>query len=245
LNLVKTCSLQHRAQQLSNELQELVREAEDALSGKYKTSTPPQAPKEIHLDVTTSPDAVAPPDIVVEAKSKDVYEAPLPVGFEPPPGYTRPVPPKKTKLASEPEKTSIEIPRISPSISSLNASEPVINQLAGTIDSLASFLASNPNAATKAASVLETAKTDLTSLAERIEKVKEEEKAVLEAKLDEQTREYTVKMMELEMEAQDRLDSQQEDFRKVFDEEKVKISHAYREKLENELKTQTELINER
>jgi hypothetical protein len=51
--------------------------------------------------------------------------------------------------------------------------------------------------------------------------------------------------MELEMEAQDKLDSQEEGFRQLFEQKRAKIIHAYREKLDEELKTQTELINER
>jgi mitofilin len=85
----------------------------------------------------------------------------------------------------------------------------------------------------------------LTALATRIEKVREDERADLETKLDDQTREYTVKLMELEMEAQDRLDGQEQEFRRYFDEERARLTQAYREKLENELQTQTELINER
>jgi mitofilin len=93
--------------------------------------------------------------------------------------------------------------------------------------------------------VLETAKADLTALADRIEKVKEEERVQLEQKLDEQTSDYQLKLIELEMEAQDKLDSQEQGFRTFFDEEKVKFVQANREKLDHELRTQTELINER
>jgi MICOS complex subunit MIC60 len=63
--------------------------------------------------------------------------------------------------------------------------------------------------------------------------------------LDEQAKEYTIKMLELEMEAQDKLDSQEEGFRKFFDEERMRVVQAYRERLDHELRTQTELINER
>ena len=75
--------------------------------------------------------------------------------------------------------------------------------------------------------------------------VKEDERRGLEAKLDEQTREYTIKLLELEMEAQDKLDSQEEGFRQFFEDEKAKFIQAYREKLNRELQTQSEIINER
>jgi mitofilin len=212
-------------------LQDLVRKAEVAL-GKEET-TP------------TSSDRAVSPEINSDTQDtdKNLYTAPLPLGFEPPPGFFRPTPPKKEAPKAEPSPAPL--PLIAPSVSSLSASEPIIAHLAGTIDNLASYLASNPTAASKAADVLETAKVDLTALADRIEKVKDEERVQLEQKLDEQTREYTLKLMELEMEAQDKLDSQEEGFRKYFDEERIKFVQSYREKLDRELRTQTELINER
>lgn len=238
----------HHSSQVTDELADLVQKAETALKGHVppplevapptpKPDTPPAVTPALKEEQTTTP----------KSDLKHVYEAPLPVGFEPPPGFSRPSPPKEK--APKPTGTSPSItnslPLVAPAVSSLSASEPIITHLAGTIDNLASYLASNPTAASKATDVLESAKVDLTALADRIEKVKEEERAGLEAKLDEQTREYTLKLMELEMETQDKLDNQEEDFRKFFDEEKIKFVHAYREKLENELKTQTELINER
>ena len=63
--------------------------------------------------------------------------------------------------------------------------------------------------------------------------------------MDEQTREYTLKLLELEMEAQDKLDSQEDGFRKFFEQEKQKFVQAYRERLNQELHTQSEIINER
>ncbi|KAJ3564403.1 hypothetical protein NP233_g8316 [Leucocoprinus birnbaumii] len=221
---------------VSPDLEELVARAEAAIAGKPYPGDTQASSSQPTSDILSDP---------------QVYTAPLPLGFEPPPGYSRPQPPKKTqtKPAEQAEKKEeakpVVLPLVAPAVSSFTESEPIISHLAGTIDNLASYLATNPAAASKATDVLETAKKDLTSLADRFEKVREDERVALEAKLDEQTREYTIKLLELEMEAQDKLDSQQEDFKKVFDEERVKIIQAYREKLENELRTQTELINER
>ncbi|KAG5722330.1 hypothetical protein E4T56_gene15602 [Termitomyces sp. T112] len=47
------------------------------------------------------------------------------------------------------------------------------------------------------------------------------------------------------MEAQDKLDNQEDDFRKFFDQERQKLIQSYHKKLHNQLQTQTELINER
>lgn len=232
---------------VSEDLAELVQKAERALAGHSSvpgpTSTIPQY-------ATPSTESIPHPvknETVTRELASHIYEAPLPVGFEPPPGFTRPSPPKKVTQESPKPDVGVPVtfPLVAPTVLSLSASEPIISHLAGTIDNLASYLASNPSTASKVTDVLETAKGDLTALAERIEKAKHEERAVLEAKLDEQTREYSVKLMELEMMAQDKLDNQEEDFRKFFDEEKAKFVQAYRAKLEHELQTQTELINER
>lgn len=233
-----------RGDKLADEVAELVRRAEFAIAGK------PYSP-----DSTTpipSPTGVTPSTSSPSSREVDdtVYSDPLPLDFEPPPGFSRPSPPKadKTKGESKPEPedvAAVTLPLVASAISSLSASEPIITHLAGTIDNLASYLESNPKAASKAADVLESAKGDLAALVERIEKAKQEERSSLEAKLDEQTRAHTQRLLELEMEAQDKLDGQEEGFRKFFEEERVKFIQAYREKLNHELRTQTELINER
>lgn len=216
---------------------ELVARAEAAVAGKpySKDEAPPVK--------TEAPEGT--PAAGSEA-SKTVYDRPLPIGFEPPPGFARPVPPKSKPTAEKPktsEAESIDIPLVAPVVAT--ASEPIISHLAGTIDSLASYLKSDPEAAKKAGDVLETAKSDLTALVERIEVVKQQERSALEEKLDEQTREYTLKLLELEMQAQDKLDDQEQGYKQLFEQERAKFVQAYREKLNHELQVQTELINER
>ncbi|KZT01400.1 uncharacterized protein LAESUDRAFT_686722 [Laetiporus sulphureus 93-53] len=231
----------HQGIQFSEGVEELVLKAEEALAEKQTEHLP---------ETTTTPaqPSVPLPDEAEEgALNANVYNVPLPIGFEPPPGFSRPAP---RKAAPTPESVKVEstlqpLPLVAPAVSEFSASEPVIAQLASVIDNLASYLNENPTAADKARDILDTAKVDLTSLATRIEAVKEEERQKLEARLDEKTREYTVKLLELEMEAQDKLDSQENDFQKFFDEEKAKFVQAYREKLNKELQTQSELINER
>lgn len=233
-------------------MEELARRAEDALADKPIVPTP---------DVTTTPQQpeVAPPEVSAtapeitptstEEKGKHVYDAPLPIGFELPPGYSRPKPAKAAPASSpstpEVAAGSSPLPLVAPAVAEFGASEPVIAQLATVIDDLASYLNANPAAAEKARDVLDTAKVDLTQLANRIEQVKEEERTKLEAQLDEKSREYNMKLIELEMEAQDKLDSQSESFQKYFEDERVKFVQAYREKLNKELQTQSEIINER
>ena len=227
--------VKHQSIQFSSGVQALVEEVEAALAGKPK-STPTPAP-----DITTSPEEAPPPTRVHE----NVYDAPLPVGFEPPPGFRKPPPPSPPPEIIEAPPAPPPLPLIAPGISELTTSEPIISQLATTIDNLTVFLNSNPAAAEKAHGVIDTAKLDLTNLATRIQKIKEDEQAKLEQQLDDQAREYTVKLLELEMSAQDKLDSQEDEFRKLFNEERGNLIRAYREKLSQELQTQSEIINER
>ncbi|KAH9481317.1 MICOS complex subunit MIC60 [Psilocybe cubensis] len=221
------------------EYQDLVKRAEAAIAGASKDGNPPSV---ITIE-TTEEEEIPPPS------SKNVYDRPLPLGFEPPPGFSRPAPPPKPKVTEAeaqtpvPEPEPVELPLVAPVVAT--ASEPIITHLAGTIDNLASFLKSDPKAAQQAGDVLETAKGDLAALVDRMEAVKEQERAALEAKMDEQTREYSLKLLELEMEAQDKLDHQEEGFKQLFEQERASFVQAYREKLEHELKVQTELINER
>ncbi|KAL5635128.1 hypothetical protein ACGC1H_002978 [Rhizoctonia solani] len=176
-------------------------------------------------------------------KGKQLYTGPpLPIGFEPPPGYVLP-PPKKQPTEEKKEKEKKDqLPRLAPK---LNASEPVIAQLAKTIDSLAVFVQANPSALASAQGVLSTAQGDLEKLGEKFESAKAEERKKLEKKLEEQAKEYEDKLLGLEMEGKERLDKQEEDWKGVFEEERRKIIAAYRQKLEKELETQGEIINQR
>lgn len=219
------------AHQTRYDLDELVRRAEAAIAGKPYDSSP------VVAEQATFKESTLPTPEVSSSSPKDVYDLPLPLGFEPPPGYTFP------KQTFDKKTKSSELPLIAPIVS--NVSEPIITHLADIIDNLSSFLKSDPKAAEKAGDILEAAQGDLSSLVDRIEAIKEEERNTLEARIDEQTRECTLKLLEMEMEAQDKLDAQEEGFRQVFEQERAKFIQGYREKLEHELKVQTELINER
>ena len=229
-----SAAARHRLSQFSDGVQELIEEAEAALAGKPRPKPAPISQPQLK-DALPSTEA-----------PKNVYDAPLPLGFEPPPGFDRPKPPPRppTPAVKAPPPPP-PLPLIAPEVSELTASEPIIGQLATTIDNLTVFLNSNPAAAEKAHGVIDTAKLDLTNLATKIKQIKEDEQAKLEQHLDDQAREYTVKLLELEMAAQDKLDSQEDEFRKLFEEEKTGLIKAYREKLSQELQTQSEIINER
>jgi MICOS complex subunit MIC60 len=231
----------HQSNEFAEGVEDLIRRAEAAIAGK---PIPLAATTPAESDKVSSEPAPSQATDSAPVTAQKIYDVPLPIDHQPPFGFSRPQPSKAEHPRVEAHMLQ-PLPLVAPAISELSASEPIIAHLASTIDNLASYLNSNPSAAEKAKDVLETAKTDLTDLASRIEKVKEDERGQLEAKLDEQTREYTLKLVELEMEAQDKLDSQEDGFRKFFDQERAKFIQAYREKLNHELQTQTELINER
>jgi MICOS complex subunit MIC60 len=234
-----TAVARHQAIQFSQGVEELVLEAEAALQEKpFKKSPQP--------DATTTPDKPTPATLEASEpqtpnQMETVYDLPLPLGHEPPPGFVRPAPPKPPKPLAPGEP----LPLVAPAVEELHSSEPILTHLASTIDSLASFLSANPEAANKARDVLDIAKNDLSGLAQSFERLREEERAKLEQSLDEQTREYTLKLLELELQAQDKLEVQETDFRTFYEEEKAHFAKAYREKVEQELRTQSDIINER
>ena len=233
----------HQGIQFSQGVEELVLEAEAALQGKpLKKSPSTHSESSItHDQPTREVSELHPKPDSTEPSLRNVYHAPLPLGHEPPPGFTHPPTPQPPKPLAPGEP----LPLVAPVVEELHSSEPILTHLAGTIDSLASFLNANPTAANKARDVLDVAKNDLSGLAQSFDRLREEEKAKLEQSLDEQTREYTLKLLELELQAQDKLESQETDFRAFFEEEKARFSKAYREKLEQELRTQSDIINER
>ncbi|EIW57692.1 uncharacterized protein TRAVEDRAFT_65422 [Trametes versicolor FP-101664 SS1] len=245
----------HQSVQFSEGVEDLIRKAEAALADKSAVTNLPDATTTPEQPAGSPPDATPPHDNATEETSvrSNVYNAPLPVGFEPPPGYSRPAPPKPAPKAkpessekkSEPAPPPAPLPLIAPAVAELGGSEPVIAQLATVIDDLASYLNTNPTAADKARDILDTAKIDLTQLATRFDEVRETERKKLEASLDEQARECMQSLMELEMSAQDKLDTQEESFKKFFEQERAKMIQEYRQKLNSELQTQSEIINER
>jgi mitofilin len=164
--------------------------------------------------------------------------AQLPLGFEPPPGYT--VPPPKVV-----PKTTAGLLLVAPAVAEFTASEPLLNELATMVDNLAKYLEDNPKAERSVNKILDVAKKDLADLGSKIESVKKESKEKLETSLEEAARSYSVKLLEAELNARDKLDAQDEEWRHYFEQERLSLLQKYQEKLDNELATQNDLINER
>ncbi len=236
-----------RPSEFSEGVEELVRKAEQALektvAGLVPTASATPSTEASGVDPKPAPEAIPQPEV----SDPTVWTAPLPLGFEPPPRLQAPKPkPKpgsnsKAPITPEPPK----LPLISPEVATLATSEPVIGQLAATIDSLTALVQSSPTIAGKVKAVLEGARKELTTLAERIEAARVTERKKLEKTIAEQTASYNQKMTDLRMSVREKFDSQEETWKQAFDEERQKVITSYKEKLEAELETQSAIINER
>ncbi|KAK4695114.1 MICOS complex subunit MIC60, partial [Phenoliferia sp. Uapishka_3] len=138
------------------------------------------------------------------------------------------------------------LPLVAPSVKDLATSEPILGQLASTIDNLAKFVENNTdNVSSSATSVLTAAQSDIKKLAARLESIKKAETEKLETSLKKQAGEYSGLLIAAEKELVERLDTQEEDWKKAFDDERKHLVSAYKEKLDMELETQQEIINQR
>lgn len=221
-----------RPAHLSGGVKELVNEVEVALKG----------PVVMGIEQSKSGNAAQSPTPTEEPKpphGKQWYEGPpLPLGWEPPPGYVV-QPPKKVPRANS------GLLLVAPSVSSFAPLEPVLADLASTIDNLAKYLEDHPKALKGVDKVLQHAQSDLMQLGEQIKKSKEEAKLELETKLDQQAREYSMQLLDVDIKHQDQLDTQDEDWRKYFDQERLALLQRYQEKLDQELAVQEDIINQR
>jgi mitofilin len=242
-----------RPSQFSAEVEDLVKKAEDALKTTVGNLVPiasvPPTGEQSATSSQPAPPLVSPPPTVIEALDPNVWSAPLPLGFEPPPGYKLPKSkPKadpsaapKAPLLSEPPK----LPLIAPEVKELASAEPIIGQLAATIDSLSTLVQSTPNASEQAKSALAEAKVELKALANRIDQARTTERERLTKKVNDLNTSLNKRILELDMAARDKFDTQEENWKQAFDAERQKVVSAYKEKLEMELETQSAIINER
>lgn len=191
------------------------------------------------LDATPQPPRVAP---------LETYTGPpLPIGFEPPPGYTVKKATSPTAVPGGPKPAPPPLPLVAPTVSQLSSSEPVLGQLASTIDNLAKYLNDSPTVVGDkgAREVLNTATLDLKSLGNRLNEVKEEERKKLETQIEAKTREYSSSLLQAERELVERLEKQEDDWKAAFESERKTLVDAYRQKLDGELAVQKELIEQR
>ncbi|PWN53980.1 hypothetical protein IE53DRAFT_372758 [Violaceomyces palustris] len=190
-------------------------------------------------------------DEVKAAPSVTPYVKALPVGHEAPAGYVAPrtdrklEPPSDKAARLRPDPEAPKLPLLAPSIKSLSGSEPMIAQLAGTIDELSTFLRETPSSGAVAKGVLESAQRELESLSKRLEAVKREEALRVEKSLAAQAQRYEAQISKQAQEAVNKLSSKEEDWQKSFEEERARQMEEFKTKLNKELATQSEIINDR
>ena len=189
-----------------------------------------QRPRELR------PETVKPEKPSYEGKT--VYTGTLPVGHEPPPGYyiAQPVV-QKVKEGAEQAKPTL--PLLAPKVKDFAANEPIVSQLASTIDSLTSSLsASNSGDSTK---ILSKAQDDLSALSQRLAEVKKTEKERLEKTVGEKTKEFEALLKTKEQERT----QGEEGLKQGWEKEKGKMVDEWRSSLETELESQRQGIEQR
>ncbi|CDZ97613.1 mitochondrial protein [Phaffia rhodozyma] len=219
--------------QWSEGVENLVHQAEDALKG-------------VKTEVENK---IAEKDMV---DGKLPWVEALPIGFEAPPGYyipkavkaTSPKAPSSSTVVGKPAVGEI-LPLIAPSVREFASSEPIIAQLATTIDSLASYLSSSPSAVPSAKNLISTAQMDLEALGGRLASVKEEERKKLETQLEAKRAEFERELKEKTVKLEEELEKREEGWKSVVEDERAKMVAVFRERLENELEVQSEIINAR
>ncbi|KAI5481551.1 mitochondrial inner membrane protein Mitofilin [Pseudohyphozyma bogoriensis] len=204
-----------------------------------KSTLPVYAQRPRELDATPLPPK--------KANNEAYTGPPLPIGFEPAPGYEVRRPPPTPKGEIKPvAPPPAPLPLVAPAVKDVVTSEPILGQLASTIDSLAKFVENNTETvSTSAGSVLTAAQTDIKKLAGKIDEIKKAETEKLEASLKKQASDYSSLLLQAEKDLVSKLDTQEEDWKKAFDDERKNLVSAYKEKLERELQTQQEIINQR
>ena len=169
---------------------------------------------------------------------------PLPLGFEPPPGYYLPPPSRSPKDPAQEQADKIKqtLPLLVPQIKEFAAEEPIISQLASTIDSLTVSLSTPTSSpSTDASGILSRAQDDLTSLSKRLEDVKKAEKEKLEATVGAKTREFEKVLRGKEEERQ----KGEEGLKEGWQKERQKMVDEWRSALETELEAQRGGIEQR
>ncbi|KLT38985.1 hypothetical protein CC85DRAFT_309652 [Cutaneotrichosporon oleaginosum] len=188
---------------------------------------------------TAKPRPLRPETVQPQTRSyegQEQYPEKLPIGFEPPPGFYVPPPPPKPK--SEEGK----LPLLAPKVKDFGVEEPIIGQLASTIDSLTTTLAGAKGApSAQAADILGKAQADLSALNARLDDVKKTEQARLQSTVDAKTREFEAQLARKEQEwlaGEDKLKT-------TWEAERQKMVDGWRDVLDAELAAQRQHIEAR
>lgn len=168
---------------------------------------------------------------------KELYKGPaLPLGFEPPPGYYLAVPKK-----AEPPVEGAPLPLLAPKVKDFASEEPIIAQLASTIDSLTSSLSQANAGSSNATGILTKAHDDLSALSSHLSGVKKAEKEKLEKTIAEKTKEFEGMLKAKAEEAK----KGEQGLKAGWEQERQSMVDKWRSELEGELETQRSGIDKR
>jgi len=210
-------------------------------------STPDRGPR-VDFDATRTrglhPETVSKPRKASTAGEELYAGPPLPLGHEPPPGYYLAPPPvsRKTSAEETAEKVRQTLPLLVPKVREFAAEEPIISELASTIDSLTASLSSPTSSPSADASgILSKAQEDLTSLSKRLDYVKRTEKEKLERTVEEKTKEFEAVLRRKEEERE----RGEQGLKEGWEKERQKMVDEWRGALETELESQRGGIEQR
>lgn len=144
-----------------------------------------------------------------------------------------------------PDPEAPRLPQLTSSLKKLGSSEPVIAQLAGTIDELAAFLKESPHASTLARGVLETAEADFQSLCKRLDQIKAKDAEKLDAQLENQARAFEAELKKAADKASSELGQRDQDWAKRVSALQDEQARQFKTHLAKELETQSAIIDQR
>lgn len=157
------------------------------------------------------------------------------------------------KLHAEPDPNAVlrtdpgapKLPQMSLVLSKLTGSEPVVKQLANTIDELSQFVRETPSGGAVARGVLESAQADLQQLCSRLDQIKKTDAKKLDMQLASQARDFEKELERSSKQAAAELSKREKDWDKKFDEIQRKQVSEFKGRLAKELETQSAIINQR
>lgn len=231
-------SIKQDAKDFKAAVQDKAEEATEAVKEKHDTGAVITSP-------AYYPDNARPRSVTTEGvqpqkpdhSNETLWGEKLPVGYEPPPGFYVP-PPPKAKVPEAGEK----LPLLVPKVKAIAGEEPVIAQLAATIDSLTNSLSAGKGVPSADSSrILEKAQGDLSALNSRISDVKKSEQERLEKTVAEQASKFESKLHEVEQ----KWKSDEDNLKKNWEEERQKMVGSWRSVLDGELEEQRKVIEQR
>lgn len=147
------------------------------------------------------------------------------------------------RLRDDPEAP--RLPQLAALLKKQGSSEPVIAQLAGTIDELAAFLRDAPHAGALARGVLTTAQSDLEKLCQRLDDIKASDAQKLDAQLEKQAQGFEAELKKAAEKAASELGQRDADWSKKVSALQEEQARQFKTHLAKELQVQSEIIDER